>query len=206
MRMWVVLVFLVTQTLLTASEGSTGIIPNFHPVNSWLYRGARPRQEGVTEFKQIGIKTIINLERELFEQEPGEVKKERDWAIKANIRFVHIPMHPIWAPKRQEVEKALARITDPANQPVFVHCDRGSDRTGIVMAAYRIRYEGWSVTQAYEEMKKYGARSILLFWWKNLLYNFGIRGKSLNFKTKVVLMMRLPSFLHVYKDNLEAGL
>lgn len=169
MKIWVLLFLL---TLSSGVDGNSETVPNFHQVNPWLYRGARPRQEGILYLKQMGIETIVNLEAELLEQEPGEVKKERDWAKEAGIRFEHIPMHPICTPEKKDIEKVLALITDPLNHPVFVHCDRGSDRTGIVIAAYRIKYEGWTVQQAFEEMKKYGHRSIILFWWKNLLYKF----------------------------------
>jgi protein tyrosine/serine phosphatase len=146
------------------------IIPNFHRVdNTNIYRGGRPKQQGMEVLKRLGIRTIVNLEREIFEKVPGEVKKERQWAEKAGIKFFHVPMHPIFAPKKEEIEKALAYITDSENQPVFVHCDYGSDRTGIVIAAYRIKSNGWSVEEAYNEMKKYGHRSTLLFWWKRSL-------------------------------------
>jgi len=171
-RICVILVYVVILSILTIGNGKTDTIPNFHQVNPWLYRGGRPRQEGFTQLKQIGIKTIINLERELFEKEPGEVKKERNWATEANIQFYHIPMHPICAPKKEDVERATTLIIDPANQPVFVHCDRGSDRTGIVIAAYRMGYEDRTFQQAYEEMVRYGHRTIVLFWWKNLLLKF----------------------------------
>ncbi len=144
-------------------------IPNFHKVDTGIYRGARPREQGIKELKQIGIKAIVNLEREIFEKVPGEVKKEKQWAEEAGIKFFHVPMHPFFAPKKEEIERALAYITDPANHPVFVHCDRGSDRTGVVIAAYRIRLNGWNFEKAYEEMKRYGHRDKLLFWWKNSL-------------------------------------
>ena len=54
------------------------------------------------------------------------------------------------------VERALAIINDPANQPVFVHCKHGADRTGTVVAIYRITHDGWSSEQALHEAKKYG--------------------------------------------------
>lgn len=106
------------------------------------------------------IKAVINLERELFEVEPGEVKKERKWVEEAGLRFFHVPMHPFFAPKETEAKRALALITDPENQPVYVHCDRGSDRTGVVVAAYRIRVEGWSIEEAYREMRSGTATGI----------------------------------------------
>lgn len=167
------LIFVLTMNCLSFSGDNTQFhsisIPNFHKVDTYIYMGARPRQQGIRELKQMGIKTIVNLEREIFEKVPGEVKKEKQWAEEAGIKFFHVPMHPFFAPKMEEIERALAYITEPSNHPVFVHCDRGSDRTGIVIAAYRMRVYGWNFEKAYEEMKRYGHRDKLLFWWKNSL-------------------------------------
>lgn len=147
-------------------------IPNFHQVNPNLFRGGRPRAEGVRRLARMGVRTVVNLERELFEEEPGEVKKEREWVQRAGMKFIHVPMRPFIAPSRQRIEQVLTLITDPANQPVFVHCDRGSDRTGIVIAAYRIRVEGWSVPRAYAEMVRYGHNRWLIGW-KTAVEDFG---------------------------------
>lgn len=167
---YILLVFALTMSCLSFSVDNTQFhsisIPNFHKVDTNIYRGARPRQQGIREKKQMGIKTIVNLEGEIFEKVPGEVKKEKQWAEEAGIRFFHVSMHPFFAPKIEEIEQALNYISNPENQPVFVHCYRGSDRTGIVIAAYRIKFQGWSVEKAYNEMKTYGHRSTLLFWWK----------------------------------------
>ncbi|MFZ5996977.1 MAG: fused DSP-PTPase phosphatase/NAD kinase-like protein [Nitrospirota bacterium] len=169
----VFLAFTVGWILLSTDVRAQHVsIPNFHKVYDEVYRGARPREKGIKELKQMGIKTIVNLEREMFEKVPGEVKKERRWAEEAGIKFFHVPLHPFFAPKKEEIEKALAYITDPANHPVFVHCDRGSDRTGIVIAAYRMQVNGWSFEKAYAEMKRYGHRDKLLFWWKKSLLPF----------------------------------
>jgi protein tyrosine/serine phosphatase len=150
----------------------TKSIPNFHEVHDWLYRGGRPDREDVANLKERGVRTIVDLERTLFDPEPEVVNTERTWTVKAGIRFEHIPLHPIKAPSKSDIERALSLIADPSNRPVYVHCNRGSDRTGIVAAAYRIRYDGWTVEDAFEEMKKYGYRTILLFWWKNRLIAF----------------------------------
>jgi protein tyrosine/serine phosphatase len=167
-------IFLLSFLLAAPACGGeqTDTIRNFHKVHDWLYRGGRPDREDVAALKELGVKTIVDLERTLFDPEPAPVVTERSWAAESGIRFEHIPMHPIKAPGKRDEERALSLITDPANQPVYVHCNRGSDRTGIVVAAYRIRYDGWTVQYALEEMKLYGYRNILLFWWKNRLHAF----------------------------------
>jgi protein tyrosine/serine phosphatase len=60
------------------------------------------------------------------------------------------------APSDAEVEQILSLVNAPDNQPVFVHCKRGADRTGTIIALYRIRHDGWTSEQAKAEAKHYG--------------------------------------------------
>lgn len=144
-------------------------IPNFYKVNENIYRGGRPSEEAIKELKKLGIKSILNLEKGIFNKIPSYIKKEKKLAEEEGLIFLWVPMHPLFAPKQKDIEKAISYLTDPSLQPIYVHCERGSDRTGIVIAAYRIKINGWTYQEAYEEMKKYGHRRILLFWWKNIL-------------------------------------
>jgi protein tyrosine/serine phosphatase len=117
----------------------------------------------------MNVKTIINLERGWFSIEPEEVKQERLFAFENNIQFIHIPMHPFFRPPRKDIQRALDAIVDPANHPIFIHCHKGSDRTGAVVAALRIHYQGWTSEQAEMEMRRYGFRTMFLFWWNYVL-------------------------------------
>jgi protein tyrosine/serine phosphatase len=54
------------------------------------------------------------------------------------------------------MRRFLAVVGDPARQPVFVHCLRGSDRTGMAVAVYRMSAEGWSREEAIDEMVRGG--------------------------------------------------
>jgi protein tyrosine/serine phosphatase len=58
------------------------------------------------------------------------------------------------------VRKALSVMTDPANQPVFLHCSRGVDRVGVVVAVYRMEVDGWSKEEAEAEMDALGFHTI----------------------------------------------
>lgn len=55
-----------------------------------------------------------------------------------------------------------------APKPVLVHCWHGSDRTGIVVAAYRIVFQKWSMEDAEKEFcdERFGYHE---FWYENLL-------------------------------------
>jgi protein-tyrosine phosphatase len=46
---------------------------------------------------------------------------------------------------------------------VFVHCRRGADRTGVMVALYRITFDHWSADQAVEEMKEFHYASFILW-------------------------------------------
>ena len=118
-------------------------IANFHQVSSTLYRGAEPTREGIAALAALGVRTVINLEIcNLFE---GFL------ARCAGMNYQHIPCKP-WHPEDEDVAAFLATVTDPDCQPVFVHCRQGADRTGMMVAAYRIVVQGWTKADAIIEM------------------------------------------------------
>jgi protein tyrosine phosphatase (PTP) superfamily phosphohydrolase (DUF442 family) len=119
-------------------------VENFHKVSEQLYRGAQPMAEGMEELKEAGIKTIINLR---------SFHSDRDEIGDANLGYEHITMKP-WHPEDKEVVRFLKIVSDPNRTPVFVHCQRGADRTGTMCAVYRVAVQGWSKTEAIEEMTK----------------------------------------------------
>ncbi len=72
-----------------------------------------------------------------------------------------------WHPEDEDVVKFLRIATTPAMQPVLVHCEHGSDRTGTMVAIYRIAFEGWTKAQATDEMVDGGFGFHPM--WQNLL-------------------------------------
>lgn len=131
-------------------------LPNFYAVNKQLFRGAQPTEAGVRQLAVMGVKTIVNL-RETNEK----VRAEESWARNAGVKFVSVPLNNWFEPKDEQIEKILAIIDDPESQPVFVHCKRGADRTGAVVAVYRITHDGWTAKQANDEAKELG-----FGWWQ----------------------------------------
>jgi hypothetical protein len=47
-------------------------------------------------------------------------------------------------------------LTSAHLQPVYIHCELGRDRSGLIIGLYRVRYEGWSPCAAYAEMQQFG--------------------------------------------------
>jgi len=53
--------------------------------------------------------------------------------------------------------KTLKQLSDdPKTRPVYVHCKAGQNRTGFVIATYRMIYQGWTPEEAVREMRVYG--------------------------------------------------
>ena len=122
-------------------------LTNIGRVAPGILRGARPKPEGYATLKAMGVKTVINLRTHHGEREAVEA---------GGMRYVEIPMNVWKNVDPAAVRKALSVMTDPANQPVFVHCSRGADRTGVVAAVYRMEVDGWSEAEAEAEMEAFG--------------------------------------------------
>ncbi len=130
---------------------------NFYQVSDTVYRGGRPDGEGVMRLAAIGVKTIIDLE-----DDDDAVARERVWAANAGLFFIHEPMNGLETPRDGEVNDILAKLDDPTIQPLYVHCTEGVDRTGLIIALYRVIDEGWTPAAAHAEMMAHGFKSILM--------------------------------------------
>lgn len=121
-------------------------LPNFQMVTPTLYRGGQPTPEGLARLKSQGVKTIVNVRRS---------DDDRAEAVLLGLTNHQRSMSP-WRPRDVDVAWFLAIACDPAQQPVFLHCHHGSDRTGYLIAMYRIIVEGWDRERAIEEMTRDG--------------------------------------------------
>lgn len=126
-------------------------LPNFHQVNENLYRGAQPLPGGIQRLATLGIKTVINL-RDDDERESDEEAEVRA----AGLHYFNVPMSGFRSPSDEQIEKVLLIINDARNWPVFIHCHHGEDRTGTIIACYRISQDGWTSEQAKREAKHHG--------------------------------------------------
>ena len=117
--------------------------------------GAQPQRGGVKKLSELGIKTVINL-RGASE----ETRKQQAEAEASGMHYFNIPISALGLPTDEQVERALAIIDARENWPVFVHCQRGADRTGVIIAAYRISQERWTDEQAITEARRFGMAGI----------------------------------------------
>lgn len=137
-------------------------LPNFHKVNDHVYRGGQPKDAGFAELKRLGITTVIDLR-----DDDDRAVKEKTMVESAGMRFINLPLGGWSRPDKNDIDKILAEINAAGNQPVFVHCKRGKDRTGTVMAIYRMEHDGWSAKQAGDEAEEFG-----IGWWQFSMRDF----------------------------------
>ena len=129
-----------------ASEG----ILNFGRVNGALFRGAQPDERGMASVARLGVRTIINLRLAA-----DTWRDEETFARAHGLGYFSVPLRGLGAPTDAQVAQVLALI-ESSPPPVFVHCEHGADRTGTIIACYRMRHDGWTVDQALAEAKLYG--------------------------------------------------
>jgi tyrosine-protein phosphatase SIW14 len=152
-RRGVIISFAASLTLgsMTASSQIDNL-PNFQKVDEHVYRGAQPTNSGFKELAERGIKTVVDL-RDIGEHSQADEQKA---VTDLGMRYVSIPMQGMSTPKDERIAAVLALLNDVTSGPVFVHCKRGADRTGTVIALYRIIHDGWDSKRALSEAKSYG--------------------------------------------------
>lgn len=116
-------------------------LPNLFRVSPDVYRSAQPEAEGMLAAKDLGIRSVLSLRT-----------SNPDPALSAGTGL-HLERAPMraWSIGEEELIAALRSIHD-APKPVLVHCMHGADRTGLVIAMYRIVFQGWSKADAKNEM------------------------------------------------------
>jgi tyrosine-protein phosphatase SIW14 len=122
-------------------------VPNFGEVAPNLYRGGLLNDAGIKALKRLGIDVVVNSSSDNL--------AERREVESLGMKYVAIPWHCPW-PHDEVFAKFLQVVHDNQSKKIFVHCRLGDDRTGMMVAAYRIAEEGWTADEAMNEMKSFG--------------------------------------------------
>ena len=123
-------------------------LENFQDVNASLCRGAQPSENGLRELAKLGVHTVVDLRGGA-----GRSSKEAELVRSLGMTYVNVPLDGYQAPSSLELSKVMAVLNDPNSGKVFVHCRRGADRTGTILAVYRMEHDHWSNHQALDEAK-----------------------------------------------------
>lgn len=117
-------------------------LPNAWRVDEHLYRGGEPARGGYDSLRRLGVVKVVNLRAD----------RNHERAVRAaGMDYVHIRAN-VWNFKDEHIVQFLRAVGDRSRGPVFVHCQRGSDRTGAMVAIYRMVVNGWSADEAVAEM------------------------------------------------------
>jgi protein tyrosine/serine phosphatase len=117
-------------------------VPNFSKVSDALWRGAQPTREGFRNLEAAGVKTIVNLK---YSQD------DLPMLSGTRLKYLWLPELPGF-PDDHDLVIFLKVVESPDNWPVFVHCEFGRDRSGYMVAAYRIIVQDWTADDAIHEM------------------------------------------------------
>ena len=137
---------LATAGCATVGHHEVGI-DNFDQVSPALFRGGQPTQQGIKTLAEYHVKTVINLRGD------GD-SQEAQWVRDAGMTYLHLPLDAETVTP-QDAERFLELLAQ-APAPVFVHCHVGRDRTGMAVAAYRLREQGWTQQEAVNDLIDHG--------------------------------------------------
>lgn len=118
-----------------------------------IYRGAQPRDGEYDVLKRdLHIRTILKLNAD---DDSSEAKKCAEYGIV--LYAIPFAASTIGDPDSCDgIRKAYAILTDPAARPVYVHCQAGRDRTGLLVGLFRIRDQGWPIERVLAELRQHG--------------------------------------------------
>jgi protein tyrosine/serine phosphatase len=124
-------------------------VSNFGRVSDQLYRGAQPSSVGFNTLHNMGVSIIVNFRDEV---DPAGEKREVE---SLGMKYVGIPWSAFSNPSDAQVVQFLDLVRANPQAKIFVHCQRGADRTGTMIAAYRVVIEHQTPQDAVSEMYKY---------------------------------------------------
>ena len=125
-------------------------IPNFGQVTPTLYRGGQPSAEGFEKLAHMGIDIVIDT---------GRSKRDETLIKNLGMAYISLPWYCPF-PKDGVFERFINVTRENPGKKIFVHCRLGDDRTGMMIAAYRMGQQGWTAKEALQEMHEFGYRGL----------------------------------------------
>lgn len=129
---------------------------NFAMVHRGVYRSGYPTKKNFAFLRRLGIRTVVYLCPEPYPEANRKFLRSigarlMQFGLAGNKEpYVDIPDESL------VVTSALKIVSDPANHPVLIHCNKGKHRTGCVVGCFR-RTQRWALTSVVEEYRRYSA-------------------------------------------------
>ena len=130
-------------------------VPNFGEVTPHLYRGAQPSPQGFQALAAMGIDIVVDARL-------SHKSSEKKVVTAAGMQYISIPWHCMF-PKDKAMAQFLAVLRENPRKKIFVHCRLGDDRTGMMIAAYRMAVDHWTADEALKEMLQFGMNRSICF-------------------------------------------
>lgn len=133
------------------------------PVTDFIYRGEHPTADLLT---QCSVKATLDLESGKQVLGDGLPLQEALTLDAVGVRCWAHPLGGIFPPTLDELRLAVAFLQDQERKQIRtqVHCKHGVDRTGMVVAAYRVTTQGWAPSRAALECLRMGMHRCYLPW------------------------------------------
>jgi tyrosine-protein phosphatase SIW14 len=147
----------IVALLLLGACGSTRVVDRADDGTPILLCGAQPTAESLARMQRVyGLKTVVNLRG--ARPEKAWFRDEARGIDATGVTWIQLRTSGIEPPEPEHLARFFEVVEDPANWPVFVHCESGMHRTGLVCAVYRMQYQGWDPERAFAEMRGHGFR------------------------------------------------
>jgi len=170
-------------------------IPRFRIVSEGIYAGGNPTSRaqglaGLEALLELRIYTHINLQggdidntiagRVSYYRQKGEhahvIAHEREFFESRGLQFYNFPLKshgPKTDLEDRDIRQALRMMAEASPLfPLFIHCEHGADRTGLLIALFRVVHQGWSAQEAYREWVANGHGRVAKFFTGHLDHYF----------------------------------
>jgi uncharacterized protein (TIGR01244 family) len=114
--------------------------------------GATPVQ-ALPELKKSGFVSVINFR--LPEEQGANIEESKAAAASAGLKYIHLPFR---TPTPEIAEAFLKAVSDPSNQPVYIHC-ASANRVGAMWFIKRVKIDGWDTERAMKEAESIGLQA-----------------------------------------------
>lgn len=126
-------------------------LARFDRVTEDVYRASQPNPETMKALiERYRIRSVLKLNQRQPETLP------------AGVTLINEPIGTRTALTPERIQRILDAI-EQAPKPILIHCTHGEDRTGLIVALYRVRH-GMSFAAAHRDMLAHGFHPYPALW------------------------------------------